>query len=204
MPRGFKVVNWTDPSNDAKLLVSVLKHVDVSKQYGEIAKDFGEHVPAQCIQLRISKIKKMVNDGKTANSTPKGATGKAATTTSNKGKAGGRGKKATTNESEDESMDDDALNVSQSMTPPKTPTGTTANNKTLSGRVTKARIPPRKKVKTDYKKMEDPFEDMKDATDQDGEAMSHAEKSEGEDSSLTDVEFGRERAVKVERADDAI
>lgn len=41
MPRGFKVVDWTDPSNDAKLLVSVLKHVEVSKHYADIAKDFG-------------------------------------------------------------------------------------------------------------------------------------------------------------------
>lgn len=41
MPKGTKFVDWTNPQNDAKLLVSVLKHVDVAKHYAEIAQDFG-------------------------------------------------------------------------------------------------------------------------------------------------------------------
>lgn len=41
MPKGQKIVDWTNPQNDAKLLVAVLKHCDVSKVHDKIAKDFG-------------------------------------------------------------------------------------------------------------------------------------------------------------------
>ncbi|KAL8819862.1 MAG: hypothetical protein Q9191_007641 [Dirinaria sp. TL-2023a] len=202
MPRGFKIVDWTDPSNDAKLLVSVLKHVEINKHYEDIAKDFGENVPVQCIQLRVSKIKRNVKDGKLPASASKTSTVKA-TTTSNKGKVGGRGKKATTNDSGDESMNDDEMNASQSMTPPKTPVGTAANKKTVSGHVTKPRASPRKKVKKEDKKTADSFMDIKDVKDENDKTMAHTEKSES-DLSPTDVEFGQERGVKVERADDHI
>lgn len=97
-------------------------------------------------------------------------------------------------------MDDEEINAS--LTPPKTPVWN--NNKTLSGRVSKSRISPRKKAKKDYKKMEDPFVDLKDVTDENGEAMFQREKSESEDSYPTDVEFGQERSVKVESAEEAI
>lgn len=104
----------------------------------------------------------------------------------------------------DESTNDDEMNPSQSMTPPKTPVGTAANKKTVSGRVTKARASPRKKARKNEKKTEDPFVDIKDIKDENDETMAHTEKSESEDLSPTDVEFGQERGVKVERTDDAI
>ena len=99
-------------------------------------------------------------------------------------------------------MEDEDISLSQSMTPPKTPTGFTSINKTVSGRVTKARGSPRKKAKKDHKEMEEPFMDIKDVKVHNGHSMFHDEKSEGSDN--TDVEFGQERATKVEYVDDAI
>ena len=96
-------------------------------------------------------------------------------------------------------MDDEE--ISASLTPPKTPIRN--NDKTLSGRVTKSRISPRKNAKKDYKKIEDPFVDI-DATGEDGDVVFDKGKSEIEDSDPTDVEFGQERSVKVETAEEAI
>ena len=42
MTKGIKNVDWTKQENNIKLLVAVLKHVDVSKSYDAIAKVFGK------------------------------------------------------------------------------------------------------------------------------------------------------------------
>ena len=41
MPKGQKIVDWTKPENDQKLLVAILKACDIPKKYGEIAEAFG-------------------------------------------------------------------------------------------------------------------------------------------------------------------
>ena len=53
-------------------------------------------MPAQCIQLRVSKIKRTVKDGKPLHPGAKGSIGKGATN-GNKGNVGSRGKKPTVN-----------------------------------------------------------------------------------------------------------
>ena len=41
MPKGQKIVDWTKPDNDQKLLLAILKVCDIPKKYGEIAAAFG-------------------------------------------------------------------------------------------------------------------------------------------------------------------
>ena len=42
MTKGQKIVDWTKPENDQKLLLAILKAGDVPKKYGDIAAAFGE------------------------------------------------------------------------------------------------------------------------------------------------------------------
>ena len=73
--------------------------------------------------------------------------------------------------------------------------------KTMDGRVTKSRASPRKTIKKDYKKIEDPFADLQDATDGEGEKVFGTDKSETENSQASDEDFGRvhvEPLVKTE------
>ena len=98
--------------------------------------------------------------------------------------------------SDDESVNDEDED-GQAATPPKTPIRNNNADKVLAGRVTKARVSPRKTMKKNYKMMVDPFNDMQDATDETGERIFAQEKSDSEDSYPTDVEFGQERRVKV-------
>ena len=61
--------------------------------------------------------------------------------------------------------------------------------KTISGRVTKSRISPRKGTKKDYKKLGDPFVEMKGTTNADGEQVFDTEKSDSEDSFASDGDY---------------
>ena len=42
MPKGQKIVDWTKPENDQKLLLAIIKVSEVSKKYHEIAAAFGK------------------------------------------------------------------------------------------------------------------------------------------------------------------
>ena len=42
MPKGQKIVDWTKPENDQKLLLAIIKVSEVSKKYQEIAAAFGK------------------------------------------------------------------------------------------------------------------------------------------------------------------
>ena len=99
----------------------------------------------------------------------------------------------------------------QAITPPETSddalaptpaTPTTKKTKVINGRVKKPRASPRKTVKKDYKKMEDPFVEMEDVKDENGEnVFSGPEESGSEDTVLTDGEFetaAEEEVIKVE------
>jgi len=94
-------------------------------------------------------------------------------------------------------MADTGNDSEQEATPPETDdnapsTPSNKRQKTIGGRVTK-RLSPRKAVKKDYKKIEDPFMEMNDATDGDGEKVFGTEKSDSEDSQASDGEFGKEK-----------
>ena len=72
MPKGQKIVDWTKPENDQKLLLAILKACDIPKKYGEILNSgqrtdmgIGGGVPASCIMTRVAKLRSMMNDGKT-------------------------------------------------------------------------------------------------------------------------------------------
>ena len=80
----------------------------------------------------------------------------------------------------------------QAGTPPKTPIHNDNADKVFSGRVTKARVSPRKIDKKNYQGMLDPFNQIEDA-DETGERIFKVQKSESEDSNPDDVEFGKER-----------
>ena len=100
----------------------------------------------------------------------------------------------------------------QELTPPATDSGeqqdkASKNNKqrqkTIGGRVTKARVSPRKTAKKDYKALEDPFVALKAETDGDGEKVFNTDKSDGEDSFASDAEYmkgAQEATIKMEEA----
>lgn len=83
MPKGQKIVDWTKPENDQKLLLAIIKANDITgAKYADVAAAFGEPicqenktwsltvcigggVPASCIGLRISKLRALAKEGKT-------------------------------------------------------------------------------------------------------------------------------------------
>lgn len=83
--------------------------------------------------------------------------------------------------SDEESVADTGNDSEQEATPPDTdenePTTPIKRQKTIGGRITKARVSPRKALKKNYKKIEDPFADL-NATDGDGEKVFGTDKSE--------------------------
>ena len=100
----------------------------------------------------------------------------------------------------DDSMDNDE-DIEQIATPPKTPM---AESKISSGRVTKPRVSPRKRAKKDYLKLNNPFVQMEDLKDENGEDIFDHEDVASEDSCPTDVEFGQGRShIKSEHEFDA-
>lgn len=114
--------------------------------------------------------------------------------------------------SDDESVAEGKEETEQGATPPESETednaATTPNHsakrqKTISGRVTKARISPRKSGKKDYKALDDPFVAMDTTLDANGEKVFDIEKTESEDSYGTDGEFGKaamQATIKMEEA----
>lgn len=86
---------------------------------------------------------------------------------------------------------------------PATPT----KNKVISGRVKKPRASPRKTVPKNYKKIVDPFVEMEDAKDENGQnVFGEPEQSESEDTVLTDGEFetaAEDGGIKAEEDEEA-
>ena len=75
--------------------------------------------------------------------------------------------------------------------------------KTISGRITKARVSPRKTAKKDYKKLDSPYEEMNGDVDENGEKIFPAEKSESEDSFTSDQTYlqnAQAASIKMEEA----
>lgn len=70
-----------------------------------------------------------------------------------------------------------------------TPAASAKRDKTLGGRITKARISPRKNTKKNYKNLEDPFAGV-EATDADREKIFGTDVSDSEDPNASDKEFG--------------
>ncbi|KAL8784687.1 MAG: hypothetical protein Q9195_008925 [Heterodermia aff. obscurata] len=215
MPKGQKIVDWTKPENDQKLLLAIIKVSEISKKYQEIAAAFGDGVPAGCISTRITKLRSMAKDEGTATKSPNGKTMskqngnksggvmsglKRAPKAKGKAKKGKDSEESDSEEIKDEPESDDG---GQAATPPKTPNGNA--DKVTSGRVAK-RISPRKGPAKNYKKLEDPFADMESAKE-DGEEgiFGKPESSEGEDSNPTDEEYGHAKmTVKMEENETTI
>ncbi len=107
-------------------------------------------------------------------------------------------------------MADTGNDSEQEATPPQTDDNaapaTSANKrqKTIGGRVTKTRASPRKTLKKDYKKIEDPFAELNDATDGDGEKVFGTDKSDSEDSQASDEEFGKDHADAVVKTEEVL
>ncbi len=82
-----------------------------------------------------------------------------------------------------------------------TPARSTKRQKVIGGRVTK-RISPRKSTKTNYKELEDPFVNMNNIKDENGEnVFGEPSGTESEDTYVTDGSFketGDEAVVKME------
>lgn len=71
----------------------------------------------------------------------------------------------------------------------------------MGGKVTK-RISPRAIVKKDYKKIEDPFVDMENAEDEDGNAIFQEESVTGDNSADDDGDYGHATVVVKAEVDD--
>ncbi|KAI4225315.1 MAG: hypothetical protein L6R36_004015 [Xanthoria steineri] len=194
MPKGQKIVDWTDANNDKKLLHAIITASDLGVNYEKVAKAFGDGVPASCISLRISKIRKEVR-------------GKGVTSTSTTGKAAPSPRRAvptaskakTTPSKAINNMSDDSEDEDGSEQPPEEPTvqkRVKEGDKVITGRVTKARKSPRQSsVKKNYQKMLDPFNDFGDVVDGDGDAIFDRQGVTSEDSLDSDQDYNRREEV---------
>ncbi|CAF9927667.1 MAG: hypothetical protein HETSPECPRED_006642 [Heterodermia speciosa] len=197
MPKGQKIVDWTKPENDQKLLLAIVKVSEVSKKYQEIAAAFGDGVPAGCISLRIGKLRSMAKDGGTATKGKQNGKKNGGLTSGLKRVSKGkRGKDLEETDTEDIKNEPEYSDGGQAATPPKTPNANA--DKVISGRVAK-RISPRKVSIKNYKKLENPFAEM-ELANEDGESIfGKPERSEEEDSNPSDEDYGHQNmAVKVE------
>ena len=96
----------------------------------------------------------------------------------------------------DSNEEESAVETDNDQTP-TTPAHTTKRDKTISGRIVK-RSSPRMGKKTNYKTLEDPFLNMDNAKDENGENIfGEPSATESEDTYATD---GSYKAVKVEEA----
>ena len=124
----------------------------------------------------------------------------------------GNGKKSEKNTSkkrnEANADDDEEIDHTQRATPPETSdekTPTTGATKIISGRVNKPRATPRKNAKKDYRKIEDPFAELEEAKDENGENIfGERENAASEDVVMTGEEYestAEDADVKVEEDD---
>ncbi|KAI4280062.1 MAG: hypothetical protein L6R38_004751 [Xanthoria sp. 2 TBL-2021] len=183
MPKGQKIVDWTNAENDKKLLHAIIMASDLGVNYEKVAKAFGDGVPASCISLRISKIRKEVRGkGVTSTSTasipapsqrrPVHTASKAKTTPS----------KAINNVSDDT---DDEIGSEQDPEDRTVQKRVKGGDKVITGRITKARKSPRQSsAKKDYQKMLDPFNDFGD-----GDAIFDRQGVTSEDSLDSDQDY---------------
>ncbi|KAL8867146.1 MAG: hypothetical protein Q9198_008627 [Flavoplaca austrocitrina] len=190
MPKGQKIVDWTKPENDKKLLHAIITASDIGVNYDKVAKAFGGGVPASCISLRISKIRKEVR-GRGVTSTSTGsipAPSQRKVTTS--------WKAATRNNNISDDTDDD-LSVKQDSDASTIGKGVKDGDKVITGRITKARKSPRQSsvVRKDYQKMLDPYNDLSDVVDEDGDVIFDRQALTSEDSMDSDKEYGHERGA---------
>ncbi|KAL8750659.1 MAG: hypothetical protein Q9199_006924 [Rusavskia elegans] len=188
MPKGQKIVDWTNAENDKKLLHAIITASDLGVNYEKVAKAFGDGVPASCISLRISKIRKEVRGkGVTSTSTasiPAPSQRRPVYTAS---KAKITSIKATNNESDDT---EDEIGSKQDPEEPTVQKRVKGGDKVITGRVTKARKSPRQSsVKKDYQKMLDPFNDFGDVVDGDGDAIFDRQGVTSEDSLDSDQDY---------------
>ncbi|KAL9628423.1 MAG: hypothetical protein Q9204_005896, partial [Flavoplaca sp. TL-2023a] len=190
MPKGQKIVDWTKPENDKKLLHAIITASDIGVNYDKVAKAFGGGVPASCISLRISKIRKEVR-------------GKGVTSTSTGSIPGPSQRKATTawkaaarNNNVSDDTDDD-LSIKQDSDASTIGKGAKGGDKVITGRITKARKSPRQSsvVRKDYQKMLDPYNDLRDVVDEDGDVVFDRQALTSEDSMDSDKEYGHERGA---------
>lgn len=76
--------------------------------------------------------------------------------------------------------------------------------KTIGGRVTKARVSPRKTANNDYKVLGDPFVAMTGSADADGEKVFNTDKSESENSFVSDLEYLEDAKMATIKMEEAI
>ncbi|KAL8844169.1 MAG: hypothetical protein Q9176_001575 [Flavoplaca citrina] len=189
MPKGQKIVDWTKPENDKKLLHAIITASDIGVNYDKVAKAFGDNVPASCISLRISKIRKEVR-GKGVTSTSTGSV-----PAPSQRKVTTAWKAATRNNVSDDTDDD--LSIKQDSDASTIGKGAKGGDKVITGRITKARKSPRQSsvVRKDYQKMLDPYNDLRDVVDGDGDAVFDRQALTSEDSMDSDKEYGHERGA---------
>ncbi|KAL8975910.1 MAG: hypothetical protein Q9205_007985 [Flavoplaca limonia] len=190
MPKGQKIVDWTKPENDKKLLHAIITASDIGINYDKVAKAFGDNVPASCISLRISKIRKEVR-GKGVTST---STGSIPAPSQRKVTTAWKAAARNNNVSDDS---DDDLSVKQDSDASTIGKGVKGGDKVITGRITKARKSPRQSsvVRKDYQKMLDPYNDLRDVVDEDGDVIFGRQPLTSEDSMDSDKEYGHERGA---------
>ena len=95
----------------------------------------------------------------------------------------------------------DSTAAKGTISPPKTPDPKTAmRDQVISGRVTKSRASPIKRVKKDHKSLTDPYKNL-DAYNSDGEKLFATNDSSSEATAIGDGEYTKDAAmpVKMER-----
>ncbi|KAL8881580.1 MAG: hypothetical protein Q9192_007769 [Flavoplaca navasiana] len=190
MPKGQKIVDWTKPENDKKLLHAIITASDLGVNYDKVAKAFGGGVPASCISLRISKIRKEVR-GKGVTSTSTGSI-----PAPSQRKVTTAWKAPTRNNNVSDDTDDD-MSVKQDSDASTIGKGAKGGDKVITGRITKARKSPRQSSvgRKNYQKMLDPYNDFGDVVDGDGDAIFDRQALTSEDSMDSDKEYGHERGA---------
>ncbi|KAL8847531.1 MAG: hypothetical protein Q9221_007431 [Calogaya cf. arnoldii] len=190
MPKGQKIVDWTNPENDKKLFHCIIMTSEVGVNYDKVAKAFGEGVPASCISQRVNKIRRDARgNGVSSVSTASipSSTKRRPVPTASKAKQALN--KSVETASDDTEEDMSIKDEPEESTPQKRANG---GDKVIAGRVTKARKSPRQTSvpKKDYQKLLDPFNDFGDLVDGDGDAIFDREGLTSEDSMDTDKEYG--------------
>ncbi|KAL8951816.1 MAG: hypothetical protein Q9222_002232 [Ikaeria aurantiellina] len=195
MPKGQKFVDWTNPDNDKKLLHAIIAANDVQVNYAKVAKAFGDNVPAQSIQLRMNKLRKEARDkGLMPDSAGKGGNGGSAQRQQKQAAK----KSANTMDTSDDSEHTVGIKSDPDDNAKPNRKNRNAGNRVIAGRVTKPRKSPRASsvVKKEYNKMLDPYNELHDVVDGDGDAVFDYQNLTPEDSYPSDQEYEGEKTLQ--------
>ncbi|KAL8915141.1 MAG: hypothetical protein Q9172_006940 [Xanthocarpia lactea] len=174
MPKGQKIVDWTNMNNVKKLLHAIIVASDGGVNYEKVAKVFGPQDPQRSTQrYRINILSQQSRFHPAwCDIYTKKPLSKAIDVASD--------------ESDEEMQTKIKQDSEDGMSTPKT--SIKGKDKIISGCITKARKSPRRVVK-DYQKLLDPFNDFVDVVDEGGNAIFARQGMTPEDSLDSDKEY---------------